>query len=155
MNPVALIPFVEIIPGPQTSEDTLQSALRLLADMGMEGIVVCDSPGFVSNRVLMLTLNEAIRVVEEELAPVRDVDRIFRSCFGHKMGPLETADLIGLDTVLYSLQVLDESNGGDKYEPCPLLEKMVRAGLHGRKSGRGFYTYTMQEPKRSDQAGEH
>jgi 3-hydroxybutyryl-CoA dehydrogenase len=143
MNPVALKPVVEVIRGPDTSDETLQMAERVLAQMDKQGIIVADSPGFVTNRVLMLTVNEAIHVVREKLAPARDVDRIFKACFGHKMGPLETADLIGLDTVLYSLQILHESLGGDKFRPCQLLEDMVDAGLHGRKSGQGFYTYKL------------
>ena len=109
--------------------------------MGKEGVLVNDSPGFVSNRVLMLTVNEAIFLLQDQVAAAEDVDRIFRSCFGHKMGPLETADLIGLDTILYSLEVLYESFNDPKFRPSPLLRKLVAAGLHGRKSGRGFYSY--------------
>jgi 3-hydroxybutyryl-CoA dehydrogenase len=98
-------------------------------------------PGFVSNRVLMLTINEAVWLIQDQVAAVEDVDRIFKTCFGHRMGPLETADLIGLDTILYSIEVLYESYADSKYRPCPLLRKMVDAGLHGRKNGRGFYDY--------------
>ncbi|MBV8199016.1 MAG: 3-hydroxybutyryl-CoA dehydrogenase [Acidobacteria bacterium] len=141
MNPVPQKSMVEVIRGFHTSEAALARALELLALLGKEGIVVNDMPGFVTNRVLMLTINEAIFVVQDGVAPHEDVDRIFKTCFGHKMGPLETGDLIGLDTILYSLEVLYESYNDDKYRPCPLLRKMVDAGLHGRKSGRGFYTY--------------
>ena len=141
MNPVPLKSMVEVIRGFHTSLETLDKARQLLALLGKEGIVVNDMPGFVTNRVLMLTINEAIFLVHDQVAPHEDVDRIFRSCFGHKMGPLETGDLIGLDTILYSLEVLHESYGDDKFRPCPLLRKMVDAGLHGRKTGRGFYTY--------------
>jgi 3-hydroxybutyryl-CoA dehydrogenase len=141
MNPVPLKPVVEVIRGFHTSQETLDRARELLALMGKEGIVVNDMPGFASNRVLMLTINEAIFVVQDQVAPHEDVDRIFKTCFGHKMGPLETGDLIGLDTILYSLEVLYESYNDDKYRPCPLLRKMVDAGLHGRKTGRGFYDY--------------
>lgn len=141
MNPVALKPVVEVIRGHHTSEETLQTAGELLAQMGKEYIVVNDSPGFVSNRVLMLMINEAIFLLQDQVASVEDVDRIFKSCFGHKMGPLETADLIGLDTILFSIEVLYESFNDSKYRPCPLLRKMVDAGLHGRKSGQGFYSY--------------
>jgi 3-hydroxybutyryl-CoA dehydrogenase len=109
--------------------------------MGKECVIVNDSPGFVSNRVLMLTVNEAVFLVQDGVATAEEVDKIFRECFGHKMGPLETADLIGLDTILYSVEVLFESFNDDKYRPCPLLKKMVDAGLHGRKNGKGFYTY--------------
>lgn len=141
MNPVPLKSMVEVIRGHHTSEATLERARTLLSAMGKECIVVNDMPGFVSNRVLMLTINEAIFLVQDQVASPEDVDRIFRSCFGHKMGPLETGDLIGLDTILYSLEVLYESYNDDKYRPCPLLKKMVNAGLHGRKNGRGFYNY--------------
>lgn len=141
MNPVPMKPVVEVIRGWHTSQDTLRTAEDLLAGMGKEGIVVADAPGFVSNRVLMLTVNEAVYLVQDQVAPAEDVDRIFRSCFGHKMGPLETADLIGLDTILYSIEVLYESFNDSKYRPCPLLKKMVDAGLHGRKCGQGFYVY--------------
>lgn len=141
MNPVPLKPVVEVIRGHHTSGETLRKALDLLREIGKEGIVVQDMPGFVSNRVLMLTINEAIFVVQDGVAPAPDVDRLFKTCFGHKMGPLETGDLIGLDTILLSLEVLHESYNDDKYRPCPLLRKMVYAGLHGRKSGKGFYDY--------------
>ena len=141
MNPVPLKSTVEVIRGYHTSDQTVETALALLAGMGKTGIVVNDSPGFVSNRVLMLTINEAIFLVHEGVASVEDIDAIFKNCFGHKMGPLETGDLIGLDTILYSLDVLYEAFNDSKYRPCPLLKKMVDAGLHGRKSGAGFYKY--------------
>ena len=141
MNPVPMKPVVEVIRGHHTSEATLDTAHRLLAQMGKEGIVVQDFPGFVSNRVLMLTVNEAIWLVQDGVADAESIDRIFKSCFGHKMGPLETGDLIGLDTILDSLVVLYDSYRDPKFRPCPLLEKMVAAGLHGRKSGEGFYPY--------------
>jgi 3-hydroxybutyryl-CoA dehydrogenase len=141
MNPVPMKPAVEVIRGHHTSEQTISTAQQLLEQMGKEGIIVNDSPGFVSNRVLMLTINEAIFLLQDQVASAEDVDRIFRSCFGHKMGPLETADLIGLDTILLSIEVLYESFNDSKYRPCPLLKKMVDAGLYGRKSGRGFYSY--------------
>jgi 3-hydroxybutyryl-CoA dehydrogenase len=141
MNPVPMKPMVELIRGFHTSDETIEAAKGFLAEMNKECIVVQDSPGFVSNRVLMLTINEAIFLLHEQVASAAEVDRIFKTCFGHKMGPLETADLIGLDTILFSLDVLYESFNDDKYRPCPLLKKMVDAGLHGRKSGRGFYPY--------------
>jgi 3-hydroxybutyryl-CoA dehydrogenase len=142
MNPVPLKDTVEVIRGYHTSDDTLQTALRLLESVGKKGIVVNDSPGFVSNRVLMLTVNEAIFLVHEKVAAPEDVDQIFTQCFGHKMGPLATADLIGLDTILLSLEVLYEQFNDPKFRPCPLLRQMVNAGLYGRKSGRGFFTYS-------------
>jgi 3-hydroxybutyryl-CoA dehydrogenase len=141
MNPVPLKNTVEVIRGYHTSEETISTTRALLASMGKEGILVNDMPGFVSNRVLMLTVNEAVYLVQDQVATPEEVDRIFKTCFGHPMGPLETADLIGLDTILYSVDVLYESYNDSKYRPCPLLKKMVDAGLYGRKSGQGFYTY--------------
>ncbi|MFC8274222.1 3-hydroxyacyl-CoA dehydrogenase family protein [Streptomyces sp. NPDC057271] len=142
MNPVPMKPMVEVIRGHHTSEQTLDTARRLLTQMGKECVVVEDSPGFVSNRVLMLTVNEAVYLVHEGVATAEEVDRIFKSCFGHKMGPLETADLIGLDTILQSVEGLYTAFSDSKYRPCPLLIRMVDAGLLGRKSGRGFFDYT-------------
>ncbi len=141
MNPVPLKNLVEVIRGYHTRDATVATAKELLAVMGKTCVVVNDMPGFVSNRVLMLMVNEAIFLVQDGVAPAADIDAIFKSCFGHKMGPLETADLIGLDTVLYSIEVLYESYNDSKYRPCPLLKKMVDAGLHGRKSGQGFFIY--------------
>ncbi len=141
MNPVPMKPMVEMIRGYHTTDETIHTAKTLLAQMGKECILVNDSPGFVSNRVLMLTINEAIFLLQDQVASAQEVDRIFKTCFDHKMGPLETADLIGLDTILFSVEVLYESFNDSKYRPCPLLKKMVDAGLYGRKSGQGFYTY--------------
>lgn len=141
MNPVPMKTTVEVIRGYHTSHETLEIAKCLLKCMEKECIVVNDSPGFVSNRVMMLTINEAISLVHDHVTSVEDVDRIFKECFWHKMGPLETADLIGLDTILSSIKVLQESFDDCKYRPSPLLKKMVDAGLYGRKSGQGFYTY--------------
>jgi len=92
--------------------------------------------------VLMLTINEAVCVLQDRISTAEDVDRIFRLCFGHKMGPLETADLIGLDTILFSLESLHDHFGDSRFRPCTLLKEMVNAGLYGRKSGKGFYNYT-------------
>lgn len=141
MNPVPMKPTVEAIKGWHTSEEAIAITNDLLAKMGKNCVLVNDSPGFVSNRVLMLTVNEAVYTVQDQVATPQQVDEIFKKCFGHKMGPLETADLIGLDTILYSVEVLHESFGDSKYRPCPLLKKMVDAGLLGRKSGQGFYKY--------------
>jgi len=142
MNPAHLKPMVEVVRGYHTSESTLDTAKAVLRAMGKQCVVVKDMPGFVSNRVLMITINEAVFLLQDQVAAPDEVDLIFKSCFGHKMGPIETADLIGLDTILYSLEVLYESYNDDKYRPCPLLKKMVWAGHHGRKSGRGFYDYS-------------
>lgn len=141
MNPVPAKPAVELIPGFHTSPETVERTRDLLRAMGKKAIDVKDSCGFVSNRVLMLTVNEAAYLVHEGVATAESVDEVFRSCFGHPMGPLETADLIGVDTILYSVEVLYEHYSDSKYRPCPLLRQMTDAGLHGRKTGRGFYTY--------------
>jgi 3-hydroxybutyryl-CoA dehydrogenase len=141
MNPVPLKPMVEAIRGHHTSESTIAIARHFLRQIGKDCILVNDMPGFVTNRVLMLTINEAVYVLQDGVATAEQVDQIFKTCFGHKMGPLETADLIGLDTILYSVEALYESYNDSKYRPCPLLKKMVDAGLHGRKNGKGFYDY--------------
>jgi 3-hydroxybutyryl-CoA dehydrogenase len=141
MNPVHLKPTVEVIRGFHTTPETIDRTQELLQSVKMSGVVVNDYPGFISNRVLMLTLNEAIFALQDGVAEVADIDKIFKECFSHKMGPLETADLIGLDTILYTLGVLVDSYQDTKFRPAPLLKKMVDAGLHGRKSGEGFYKY--------------
>ncbi|MET9624532.1 3-hydroxyacyl-CoA dehydrogenase NAD-binding domain-containing protein [Streptomyces sp. NPDC006464] len=148
MNPAQLKPTVELIRGHHTSEATLARTRALLEGAGRRHVVVEDSPGFVTNRVLMLTLNEAIFTLHEGVSTAKDIDRLFKECFGHAMGPLETADLIGLDTVYLSLQVLYENFGDPKYRPCPLLRRLVDAGLHGRKTGQGFHSYESGEQRR-------
>ena len=109
--------------------------------MGKECILVKDYPGFVSNRISHLFMNEAAFVVQDQVATPQEVDEVFKKCYSHKMGPLETADLIGLDTVVNSLEVLYDSYQDTKFRCCPLLKKMVDAGLYGVKSGQGFYCY--------------
>src|ERR1051325_2385851 len=141
MNPAPAKKTVEVIRGYHTSDETVETTKALLSDMGKDFVIVDDSPGFVSNRVLMPMINEAIFLLQDKVATAEDIDRIFRECIGHKMGPLETADSIGLDTILNSIEVLYESFNDDKYRTAPLLKKMVNAGLHGRKTGRGFYIY--------------
>ncbi|MGW3191283.1 3-hydroxyacyl-CoA dehydrogenase family protein [Streptomyces ardesiacus] len=141
MNPVPMKHAVELIPGHHTSPEALEKVRDLLTSMGKKAIPVNDACGFVSNRVLMLTVNEAAFLVHEGVADAETVDEVFRSCFGHPMGPLQTADLIGVDTILYSIEVLHEHFADSKYRPCPLLKQMTDAGLHGRKSGQGFYSY--------------
>ena len=141
MNPVHLVPTVEVIRGFHTAQRTLDTLLELFAVLGKEAIVVDDLPGFVSNRISHLFMNEAAWVLQDNVTTAQRIDQIFKRCFGHKMGPLETADLIGLDTVVRSLDVLYESFQDPKYRCCPLLRKLVHAGHLGRKTGRGFHVY--------------
>jgi len=141
MNPVHLMPTVEVIRGYHTSDRTLDALLALLAALKKEGVVVEDLPGFVSNRISHLFMNEAAFVLQDGVTTPANIDQIFKKCFGHKMGPLETADLIGLDTVVRSLDVLYESFQDPKYRCCPLLRKLVHAGHLGRKTGKGFHVY--------------
>ena len=141
MNPVHLKPTVEVIRGFHTSDATVDVLLQLFAVLDKEAIIVQDMPGFVSNRISHLFMNEAAFVLQDNVATADKIDMIFKKCFGHKMGPLETADLIGLDTVMRSLDVLYESFQDPKYRCCPLLRKLVYAGHLGRKSGKGFHVY--------------
>jgi 3-hydroxybutyryl-CoA dehydrogenase len=143
MNPAQLKPMVELIRGFHTTPATIATTQDLLTLVGKESIVVEDAPGFVTNRVAMLTVNEAICLLEEGTASAAEIDRLFVRCFGHAMGPLATADLIGLDTILYSLEVLLNSFNDPKYRPSILLKKYVDAGLLGRKSGAGFFRYEL------------
>jgi len=144
MNPVHLMSTVEVIRGTHTSDRTIDTVLRLFSRLNKESIIVEDSPGFVSNRISHLFMNEAAFVLQDRVASPEQVDMIFKKCFGHKMGPLETADLIGLDTVMRSLDVLYESFQDPKYRCCPLLRRLVHAGHLGRKTGRGFHVYPQQ-----------
>jgi 3-hydroxybutyryl-CoA dehydrogenase len=141
MNPVPLKTTVEVIRGFHTSAETIAVAQELLTGMRKQWVIVNDYPGFVSNRISHLFMNEAAFVVQDQVACAQDVDEIFKKCYGHAMGPLQTADLIGLDTVVDTLQVLYQSYQDPKFRCCPLLQKMVDAGLLGVKSGQGFYRY--------------
>lgn len=141
MNPAAITRTVEVIRGHHTTDETVTATVHFLGQIHKAAIVVNDSPGFVTNRTMMLTINEAIFTLQENVATADQIDRLFVECFGHTMGPLETADLIGLDTVLLSIEVLHDAFKDSKYRPCPLLTRMVDAGLHGRKCGQGFFSY--------------
>ncbi|MDT0530508.1 3-hydroxyacyl-CoA dehydrogenase family protein [Micromonospora sp. DSM 115977] len=141
MNPAPLRDSVEVVRAPRTSADALQRTLDLLAAIGKTGIVVADGPGFVINRVLMLTVNEAAEVVGQGTADAATVDRVFQECLGHATGPLRTADLIGLDTVVDTLLVLLECTGDPRFRPGRTLRELVDAGRYGRKSGSGFHQY--------------
>ena len=141
MNPVPMKRACEVIVGHYTSENTIEKLKELLNTVEITPIIVKDMPGFVSNRISHLLMNEAAMVVQDGVASPEDVDNIFKMCFEHKMGPLETADLIGIDTVVDSLDVLYESYHDSKFRVAPIMRKMVDAKLLGRKSGEGFYKY--------------
>jgi len=132
---------VEVVPGLQTAPETVERAIALAVSAGKTAVPVNDFPGFVSNRVLMPMINEAIFCLMEGVADAAGVDNVMKLGMNHPMGPLELADLIGLDVCLDIMMVLYESLRDPKYRPCPLLEKMVAASWLGRKSGRGFYEY--------------
>jgi 3-hydroxybutyryl-CoA dehydrogenase len=140
-NPVPVMQLVEVIRGLQTSQDTYETVATLAEKLGKTAVEVNDAPGFVSNRVLMPLLNEAMYAVMEGVATPAAVDEVFKLGMAHPMGPLTLADFIGLDVCLDIMRVLHEGLGDPKYRPCPLLVRMVDAGWLGRKSGRGFYTY--------------
>lgn len=143
-NPVPVMKLVEVIPGLQTAPDTVEKAIALAASAGKTPVRVNDFPGFVSNRVLMPMINEAIFSLMEGVADAAGIDNVMKLGMNHPMGPLELADLIGLDVCRDIMLVLYESFRDSKYRPCPLLEKMVAAGWLGRKTGRGFYEYGKQ-----------
>ena len=141
MNPSYLIKMVEVIRGSRTSDSTMAAVTALLASLGREALVIRDSPGFVINRLLHPLINSAAMLVEEGVAPAEVVDGLLEGCLGHSTGPLRTADLIGLDNLVDSLNVLYERRGDEGCRPCELLLGKVREGDLGRKTGRGFYDY--------------
>jgi 3-hydroxybutyryl-CoA dehydrogenase len=141
MNPVPVMKLVEIIRGLATSPQTFEATEKLARDLGKTPVEVRDFPGFVSNRVLLPMINEAIYAVFEGVGTPEAVDTVMKLGMNHPMGPLELADFIGLDTCLAIMNVLYDGFSDDKYRPCPLLKQYVAAGWYGKKSGRGFYTY--------------
>jgi 3-hydroxybutyryl-CoA dehydrogenase len=141
MNPVPMMKLVEVIRGLATSDETTAAVVELTRELGKTPVEVNDFPGFVSNRVLMPMINEAVFSLMEGVAEAEAIDTVMKLGMAHPMGPLALADLIGLDTVLNILEVLHRELGDDRYRPCPLLRKYVAAGWLGRKSGRGFHRY--------------
>lgn len=141
MNPVPVMKLVEVIRGLATADEVFAQVEQLARQMGKTPVEVNDYPGFVSNRILMPMINEAIYTVYEGVAEPEAVDQVMKLGMNHPMGPLTLADFIGLDTCLYIMETLYEGFGDSKYRPCPLLRKYVKAGWLGRKTGRGFYTY--------------
>jgi 3-hydroxybutyryl-CoA dehydrogenase len=141
MNPVPVMPLVEVIRALQTSNDTFETTMKLCEKLEKKPVAVTDSPGFVSNRVLMPLINEAAFCVMEGVATPEAVDAVMKLGMNHPMGPLELADFIGLDVCLDVMEVLFDGFGDPKFRPCPLLKKMVSAGWLGKKSGRGFHVY--------------
>jgi 3-hydroxybutyryl-CoA dehydrogenase len=142
MNPVPMMKLVEIINGLATTDETYQTTRDLALKLGKTPVPANDFPGFVANRILMPMINEAIYALFEGVGKAEDIDQVMKLGMNHPMGPLALADLIGLDTVLAVLEVLNSGLGDDKYRPCPLLRKYVDAGWLGQKTGRGFYNYT-------------
>jgi len=141
MNPVPLMPLVEVVRGVETDDETVRETVALSKALGKTPVVVADRPGFVSNRVLMPMINEAAFVLMEGVADREAIDAVMKLGMNHPMGPLALADLIGLDVCLDIMEVLHHGFGDSKYRPCPLLRSMVAAGRLGRKTGRGFYDY--------------
>jgi len=140
MNPVALMPLVEVIRGHATSDQTTKTVMELARGLGKTPVEANDFPGFVANRILMPMINEAAYALLEGVASAEDIDQVMKLGMNHPMGPLALADFIGLDVCLAILDVLHRELG-DKYRPCPLLRRLVDAGWLGRKTGRGFHTY--------------
>ncbi|HTT68775.1 MAG TPA: 3-hydroxybutyryl-CoA dehydrogenase [Gemmatimonadales bacterium] len=144
MNPVPVMALVEVIRGQATADWAAARVMAVARELGKTPVEVSDYPGFVSNRVLMPMINEAVFCLMEGVATAESIDTVMRLGMNHPLGPLALADLIGLDTCLAILEVLHRGLGDDKYRPCPLLRRLVAAGRLGRKSGRGFYDYRAQ-----------
>ena len=141
MNPVPVMKLVEVIRGLATADEVYKTVEQMAIELGKKPVEVNDFPGFVSNRILLPMINEAIYALYEGVATKEAIDDVMKLGMNHPMGPLQLADFIGLDTCLYIMEILHEGLGDSKYRPCPLLRKYVAAGWLGKKSGRGFYIY--------------
>jgi 3-hydroxybutyryl-CoA dehydrogenase len=141
-NPVPVLKLVEVVRGKETSDETAEAITELALELGKTPAVANDFPGFVSNRILMPFINEAVWALHDGVADAEAIDTIAKLGFAHPLGPLALADLIGLDTCVAIMEVLRDGLGNDRYEPCPLLRELVGAGKLGRKSGAGFYIYS-------------
>jgi len=139
MNPVPLMKGVEIVRTLLTSEETLKVSLDFVKSLGKETVVVKDSPGFVTNRIITLVMNEAAKLLEENLASIEDIDKIERLSHNWPMGPFELADMVGIDVIVDLLEGIYQQTGWERYKPAPLLKRMVEIGYTGRKVGKGFY----------------
>ena len=145
MNPVPQIDTVEVIISQYTSTKTISKIENILNMLDKKFIIIKDFPGFISNRISHLMINEAAYIFQDQYVEAKQIDTIFKQCYGHKMGPLETADLIGLDTIENTLNLLYAYYNEDKFKCCPVISEMVSKGYYGKKVGKGFYNYLRSE----------
>lgn len=141
MNPVPLVSFVEVVKSIKTSDDTLSRSLSFLSSIGMDYIVAGDVPGFISSRLLLVMLNEAANLLNQGVGTVEDIDKCCKKCFNHPMGPFELIDLVGIDVIYNTLNIIYKIDGDKKYYPSPVIAEKEKLGFYGKKTGKGFYDY--------------